>query len=239
ADRPRFDAEEGAVNAAVGDKVVGDIFCGVDGNGEADASRGAARRVNRGVDADDFAVRVDERAAGIAAVYGGVRLNGLVNESGLAGLHSAAERADHAGSERGLKAKGIANGENFLADLKQTGIAQRQRDEALSLGIDFYESDVIALVGADEFCRIVRLIAKYHFDGLGPFYDVEISEAVPAGVNNETGAGALDGDGVHEEIIFRGLGENVGHGRRGLAVDSNVDGFIVSQAGIALRCRSG
>ena len=201
------------MNAAVGDKVVGDIFCGVDGNGEADASRGAARRVNRGVDADDFAVRVDERAAGIAAVDGGVRLNGLVNESGLAGLHSAAERADHAGGECGLKAEGIADGENFLADLKQTGIAQRQRDEMLPLGIDFYESDVIALVGANKFCRIARLIAKHDFDGLRAFHHVEISEDVAAGVNHEAGAGAFDGYRVHEEIIFSRLGENIGHGR--------------------------
>src|SRR6202040_2385034 len=105
------------MDAAVGHEVVRNALGAVDGNGEADACGGAARRVNRGVDADDFAVRIDERAAGIAAVDGGVSLNGFINESGLTGLHGASEGADNAGGERGLEAERITNGENFLAHL--------------------------------------------------------------------------------------------------------------------------
>ena len=213
ADGQRFHAEKGAVHAAVGHEIVGNVLCGVDGNGEADAGGGAAGGVNRGVDANDFAVRIDERAAGIAAVDGGVGLDGFVNESGLAGLHGASDGADYAGGERGLEAERITDGENFLAHLERSGISQRQRREVLSLGIDFQESDVVALVGADEFCRVVGLIAEHNFDGLGAFDDVEIGEDVAAGINYKTGAGAFDGDRVHEEIIFRRLGENVGHGR--------------------------
>src|SRR5260370_27009591 len=118
ADGQRLDAEKCAVDAAVGDEVVGDILCRVDGNGEADASGGAAGGVNRGVDADDFTARIDERPAGIAAVDGRVGLDSFVNESGLAGLHGASERADNAGSERGLESERIADGEDFLAHLE-------------------------------------------------------------------------------------------------------------------------
>jgi len=49
------------VHAAIGNQIVGDIFCRVNGNGEADAGGGAAGRINRGVDADDLTVRIDQR----------------------------------------------------------------------------------------------------------------------------------------------------------------------------------
>src|SRR5262249_33161056 len=45
---------------------------------EADADRSARRRDDRGVDADDFAVEIEQRAARVAAVDGGVGLNVVV-----------------------------------------------------------------------------------------------------------------------------------------------------------------
>src|SRR5712672_1290173 len=101
---------------------MGNAFGAVDRNGEADAGGGAARRVDRGVDADHFAARIDQRAAGVAAIDGGVGLNGLIDESGLAGLHSAADGADDAGGQRALETEWIADGENFLAYLESGGI---------------------------------------------------------------------------------------------------------------------
>jgi len=50
------------VNAAVGDEVVGDAFRGVNGDSEADSGGRASGRINGGVDADHFSVRIDERA---------------------------------------------------------------------------------------------------------------------------------------------------------------------------------
>src|SRR5947207_11229274 len=107
--RVATDAEERLMNAAVGDEIVRDPLRGVDGNGEADASGCSSGRVDSGVDADDFAARIDERAAGISAIDGGVGLNGLNDESSLTGLHGAAEGADDAGGERALETEGIAN----------------------------------------------------------------------------------------------------------------------------------
>src|SRR5713101_3597860 len=129
-------AKESAMNAAVGDEVVGDAFRGVDGDSEADACGSSAGRVDRGVDANYFTVRIDERAAGIAAIDGRVGLDRFVDEGGLAGLHGAAQGADYAGSERGLETERIANGENFLAHLQCGGVAEREGDKFLSLGID-------------------------------------------------------------------------------------------------------
>src|SRR6266404_3873833 len=73
-------AKESAMNAAVGDEVVGDTFRGVNGDGEADACSRSGGRIDRGVDSDHFAVRVDERAAGVAAIDGRVGLDSLVDE---------------------------------------------------------------------------------------------------------------------------------------------------------------
>src|SRR5438034_1176071 len=109
------------MDAAIGDEIVGNVLRCVDGNGEPDARCRARGRVDRGVDADDFAVRIDQRAAGIAAVDGRIRLNGFVNESGLAGLHRAPKRADNAGRERGLETERVAERKDFLAqDRKST-----------------------------------------------------------------------------------------------------------------------
>jgi len=95
-------AEESAMHAAIGDEVVGDAFCRINGDGEADPGSRSAGRIDGGVDADDFTVRIDERAAGVAAIDGRIGLNGFVDEGGLAGLHGAAQGADDAGSERGF-----------------------------------------------------------------------------------------------------------------------------------------
>src|SRR5262249_52401031 len=57
------------------DQVVGDPPRPARENGEADPLIAAAQRLDRGVDADDPALEVDERAAGVARVDGGVGLD--------------------------------------------------------------------------------------------------------------------------------------------------------------------
>ncbi len=46
----------------------------IDRHGKADAQRAAAARDDRRIDADDLAVHIEQRAAGIALVDGGVGL---------------------------------------------------------------------------------------------------------------------------------------------------------------------
>jgi len=118
-----LDTKESLVNAAVGHQIVSNAFGTVDRNGEADAGSGAGGRVDGGIDADDFAARIDQRAAGVAAVDGGVGLNGFIDEGGLAGLHGATDGANDASGQRALETEWIADGENFLAYLESSGIA--------------------------------------------------------------------------------------------------------------------
>src|SRR5712691_2458254 len=233
-DRHRFDTEKGAVNAAVGYEIVGDALRRVDRNGKADARRSARGCVNGGVDPDDLAARIDERAARIAAVDGGIGLNGFINEGGLAGLYRASQGADHARSEGALKAEGIANGQNLLANLDGSRITERKSDETLPFGIDFDEGDIIALVRADEFCFKDPVTTENDFDGLSSFDDMKIRENVSPRIDDEAGAGAFNGHRVHEKVVFRGFSENVGHGGRSLPVDAHVDRLVFGECGVTL-----
>ena len=81
-------------------------------------------------------MRIDKRAARIAAINRRIGLDRLVNESGLAGLHRAAQGADDASGERGLKAKRITDGQHLLPHLDRSRISQRQRAEMFPLGIN-------------------------------------------------------------------------------------------------------
>ena len=123
----------------------------------------------------------------------------------------------------------------FCPDLQTIRIAQRQGGKIFSLRIDFEQGHVVALIGADKFCGIARLVAKNHFNALRFLHYVKIGEDVAAFVDDESGARAFDRDRIHEEIVLRGFGENVRYGRRGLAVDTHVDGFIVGERGVTLR----
>ena len=85
------------------------------GDGEAEA---LGREDDGGVDADDFAAGVDERAAGVAGVEGGVGLDDVVDEPAGGAAEGSAHGADDAGGDGGLEAVGIADGDHELADLQ-------------------------------------------------------------------------------------------------------------------------
>ena len=81
------DVGDGHAEVAAGDLALLELrqeaLGGVDRRGEADALRAAA--ADGGVDADDLAVDVEQRAAGVAEVDGGVGLDEVLERAGLAG----------------------------------------------------------------------------------------------------------------------------------------------------------
>ena len=82
-----------------------------------------------------------------------------------------------------------------------------------SLGLDFHESDIIALVGSDKFCGVAGLIAEHHFDGLGAFDNVKVGKDIAARINQETRAGPFHGNRIHKEIIFGSFGKYIRYRR--------------------------
>ena len=108
-ERPRFagDAEVSAVDAALLDQQAGDPAGGVDGDGEANAL-GAAD--DGGVDADDTAVRIDERSAGVAGVERGVGLDHVFDRATALAAQRPTEGGDDAGGDGRLEAERVADG---------------------------------------------------------------------------------------------------------------------------------
>ena len=81
-------------------------------------------REDRRVDADQRAVHVDQRAAGIAGIDGGI---GLDEEAGIVDAEiGARDRRDDAARHRLADAEGIADGKHEVADLELVGIAEVQ-----------------------------------------------------------------------------------------------------------------
>ena len=117
---------------------------GVDGDGETHAGVAAAGRGDHGVDADDLAVGVEQRAAGVAGIDGGVGLDGLV-DVGSVGLLHLADGADDAARHGSVEdAEGIADGQHLLPDLEGGAAAQGY---GLQVGrLDLDDGKVVRLV---------------------------------------------------------------------------------------------
>src|SRR5215472_205784 len=105
--------------AARSDEIVGNVFCGVDGDGEANTRCRASGRVDRGINPNYIAMRIDEWPARISAVDGRVGLNGFLNSCSLARLYRAANGADDSGGKRRLEAEWISDCQNFLPNLNR------------------------------------------------------------------------------------------------------------------------
>ena len=99
----------------------------------------AADGRDRGVDPDDLAVEVDQRAAGVAGVDGGVGLDrvdvGAVARTALAaGGHRPVLGADDAARHRAGQAERRADRDDRVADDDAVGVAERQGRQVL--GVD-------------------------------------------------------------------------------------------------------
>ena len=78
-DRDGAHSERGTAHPAQSHQIIQNGLGGVDGNGKTDAGTLADAGKNHGVDANDFAVPVDKRAAGVTGIDGGIGLNCFVN----------------------------------------------------------------------------------------------------------------------------------------------------------------
>src|SRR5262249_56307776 len=83
---------------------------------------------DRGIDADHLAVEVEQGAAGIAAVDGGVGLNVIVVG---AGIDVAVARRDDAGRDGAAEAERVADGDDPFAQPQLVRIAEGHRLERL------------------------------------------------------------------------------------------------------------
>jgi hypothetical protein len=112
------------------DDLVHDVAGHIHGDGKADALISAASvRYDRGVDSDQIAVQVDQRAARVAGVNGSVSLNKV-----FIVLDRSAQRApggaDDAIGGCFAHSERVSNGKNEIANLDVLGIPNWQRTQA-------------------------------------------------------------------------------------------------------------
>src|SRR6185437_9889804 len=125
-----LDAEPAARDIALVLELGNHEFRGAGRNVEAYSDRTARRRVDRGVDADDVAVHVESRTAGIALVDGCVDLDIIVIRP-RADVASA--RGNDSGRHGAAETERIADGDDPIADARRL------------IG-EFYVTEILALL---------------------------------------------------------------------------------------------
>ena len=123
------DAEPAAAQLAELPELIDHAGHRLRGHRKADADRAAGGRDDQRVDADHFAIEVEQRPAGIAAVDGGVGLDVVVIGTGG---DVAVARRDDAGRHRAAEAERIADRDHPFAEPQLVGIAELHRDQRLA-----------------------------------------------------------------------------------------------------------
>jgi len=156
------------------------------GDGEADAHAAARARIDRGVDAQQVAVDVDQRAARVAGVDGRVGLDEVL-EVVDAELVAAQRRDDAAG--HGLAdAEGIADGQHLVAHLQFVGAAQHDHRQLVEL--DLEHGQVGVGIGADHLAARVAAVVERDLDLVGALDHVVVGEDVTIGAHDHAAAQA-------------------------------------------------
>ena len=161
----------------------------VDRNGKADAldarAGGGGAGIFRARDADDVAVHVKQRAAGVAGVDGHIRLEHV---NGLAvGVDLAVKRAHNAGRHRKCQlTQRIADGDDLFADLNLVGVTD---GHSLKAGcVDFQKRHIVHFVRTDDFCVVFVAVIELDGDARRAFDNVVICHDVAVARQDEAAA---------------------------------------------------
>ena len=169
-------ADAAALDLAVADQLVHHAARHVDRHGETDADIAAARRQDRGVDADALAVEVDQRPARIAGVDRGVGLDEIL--VALDAEPAAAERADDPRGHGLAQPERVADRQHEIADLQPVGIAERHRGQIV--GRDLQHRDVGLRIAADQLCRETPVVLGRDLDLCRVLDDMTVGQNIAA-----------------------------------------------------------
>src|SRR6202171_3132190 len=169
------DAEPAAAQLAELPELIDHAGHRLGGHREADADRAAGGRDDQGVDADHFAIEVEQRSAGIAAIDGGVGLDVAVIG---AGVDVAVARGDDARRHRAAEAERIADRDHPFAEAQFVGIAELHRDQRL-YRFEFQHREIGLLVGADQLGLDLGAVIHDDIDLVGIRDDVIVGHDDP------------------------------------------------------------
>ena len=158
------------------------------GDGEADADRAAGGREDGGVDANDLALEVEGRTAGVALVDGGVDLQEIVIG---ARADLAATGGDDAGGHGAAKAEGIADSDHPVANARIL-VSELDGGKCLAIGVNDLEQGQIGLgIGADDLGLPGLAVIGLDPDLGGVLDDVVVGDDVTIGRDEEARAHGL------------------------------------------------
>ena len=247
------------------DDVGQDIFHVVDGQGEAQAlgvDAGGGLGVLGGGDADDVAVAVKQRPAGVAWVDGTVGLEHV--EGGAASVVPGGDEPvqggdDAVGEGVGQLAQGVADGVDRLAHHQLGAVPQGDGGEAA--GLDLQYGHVVVLLAADELGVVLVAVGEGDLDVDGAalvlgrlLNDVVVGGDVAVLTEDKAGArggggGGLPPDvlgGVHRDAHAGGQVGGVellrGHGLAAVGVDYCADlgpVLLIDGGGVLGGCGAG
>ena len=140
------------------------------------------------VDADQLALRVDERAAGVAVVDRRVGLQEVL-EAAVAGAGGAALGADDARGDRLPDAKRVADGEHHVADTRLVRIGERKRVEPG--GLHFQHREIARCIVAHDGGRQHAAIRELDLHLVGAVHHVVVGENVTVTVDDDARAEAF------------------------------------------------
>ena len=166
--------------------MVGDPAGEVGRDREADSLVAATVGGDGGVDADDFALEVDQRAARVAGIDRGV---GLEELSPADATEFAALPADDAGADGGLQIERIADRDHPVADLELVGVAKLRGGQVLGVG-EFDDREIALGVGLDRGGLELATVGEFHRDLIGPLDDMVVGDHHARGVDDHTRAHA-------------------------------------------------
>ena len=181
-------AEPAAPRLAELAELIDDGDRGVRRHRKADADRAAGRRDDRGVDADDVAVEVEQRAAGIAAIDGGVGLNVIVVR---ARIDVAVARRNDAGSHRAAEAERVADRDHPFAEPQLVAVAELDRLKRL-VGMDAQQGQIALGVLADQLGRKLGAVVEDDVDLVGIGDHVVVGDDDAGRVDDEAGSERVD-----------------------------------------------
>ncbi len=158
----------------------------IGGDGKADALRAAGARIDRGVDADQPAVEVDQRAAGIAGIDGGVGLDEelIIADADL----GARQRRDDAVRHGLADAERIADRQHHVADLQVVGIGEVEHREFFVDALQAQDGEIAVLVLEHDLGVELALVGQRDLHFAGALDHVVIGDDEARRIDDDAGA---------------------------------------------------
>src|SRR5215211_712086 len=198
---------------------------GVDRDREADPHRALARPAggDLGVDPDNATARVEQRAARVAGVDRGIRLDDVPDLEAVWSGYLTLERRHDSSGHRALEAERVADRDHRVADLRLRGVTERHRDEVLHVArVDLQHREVGGLVYPLHLgVNGVAVLGEADGHVVGAGHDVRVGEDRAVLVDHEAGAGrgALVGLAEDRFLTAHSLGLHVDDAAGLLSVD--------------------